>query len=121
MPLNLTVKDIINAKPALEKLAQQDVDIVQSFKLAKCIRCLNDHYKDYDQSRIDLVKKLGEQDESGNFEVKDDAKQKEFISEMERLLNLKIEVNFDKFKMSDFEGVKMNPADALSLEKIFDI
>jgi len=121
MPIKLTLKELLDAKPALEKIVKQDIDIAQSFKLAKYIRELNEHFKDYDDQRVSLVRRLGKEDqETGNFEVKDPEK-KEFVSEMGKLLDIKVELKFEPLNLSDFEGVKLSPGDALALEKLFNI
>ncbi len=122
MGIKLSLKDLLDAKPALEKIIGQDIDITQSFKLAKMVRTLNEHYKDYDDQRVSLVRKLGEKDEvTGNFEVKDSAKKAEFVSEMEKLLAIEVELAFEPLSLTDFEGVKLSPSDALGLEKLFRI
>ncbi len=120
MGIKITLQQLLDSKPALEKIAKQDIDIVQSFKLARVIRELNDHFKDYDEQRIALIKKLGTEDKDGNFEVKGDAKE-EFVNEMEKLFGIEVDLSFEPFKLSEFKGIKISPGDALGLEVIFDL
>jgi hypothetical protein len=120
MGIKLTLKDLLEAKPALEKLATQEIGIVQSFKLAKIIRILNEHYKDYDDQRISLIRKLGEQDgDSGNFSIKDESKKLEFVREIEKLLLVEVELEFEPLVLSEFEGAKLSSTEALGLIKLF--
>jgi hypothetical protein len=121
MEIKLTLREILDAKPALEKLMKQDVGIAQSFKLKNKIKELNELYKEYDEERISLVKKLGEKDEeTGNIEIKDPVKKSEFVLELEKLLNVEVSLKFDLLNLEDFEGIKLSATDALSLEKFFN-
>jgi len=118
MEIKFTLKELLEIKPSVEKIVNQDIDIVQSFKLAKFIKQLNTHYKDYDELRLSLIKKFGERnEEKGTYEVKHNVE--EFKREIDKLLMVEVEVYFEPFNLEDFNGVKISSGDAIFLEKIF--
>ena len=70
--------------------------------------------------RVSLIKRLGVKDAVGNFEISADKKE-EFLSEIERLVELEVSLNFSPLKLSDFKDIKISASDAIGLEPIFDI
>jgi hypothetical protein len=59
MPITLKLGELINAKPALERLIQLKFSIVTSYKLARRLKVINDALVTFEAKRIDLIRELG--------------------------------------------------------------
>jgi hypothetical protein len=59
MPITLKLGELVNAKPALERLIQLKFSITTSYKLARRLRVINEALMTFDAKRTELVKELG--------------------------------------------------------------
>lgn len=59
MPITLKLGEIVNAKPALERLIQMRFSMTTSYKLARRLKIINETLITFDAKRSDLVKELG--------------------------------------------------------------
>lgn len=59
MPITLKLGELVNAKPALERLIQLKFSITTSYKLARRLKVINEALMTFDAKRTELVKELG--------------------------------------------------------------
>jgi hypothetical protein len=59
MPIKLKLGELVNAKPALERLIQLKFSITTSYKLARRLKVINETLMTFDAKRTELVKELG--------------------------------------------------------------
>jgi hypothetical protein len=117
--MQITIADLINAKPAIEKLTQQNLPARKSFQITKLMKVLNDEFTTFETCRVELVKKYGTLNEEGNWVA--DNNHQEFISEIQSLLLLPCTISDDlKVDLSnELDSLSMTVADMIALEPLF--
>lgn len=58
-PITLKLGELVNAKPALERLIQLKFSITTAYKLARRLKIINEALMTFDAKRTELVKELG--------------------------------------------------------------
>ena len=116
--MEMELKELVNAKDGLSKLVKQDLNITLAFKLSKDLKKIEEELKIFEEKRMGLFKKYGEEKEGqmqvskSNFEP--------FLKELEELLSVKVNIEFNKLKMSQIEGVKLSAVDLLALSSFIE-
>lgn len=79
---------------------------MQSYKRMRNLKVLLDIYKDILDTRNDLIKKYGKEDENGNYSIAMDDKEnmQKFIDEFNGVLDVEEEISINKFELSELEG-----------------
>jgi len=116
---------ISNAYKSLMKLKDNNFNIKTSYSIYKTIKLI--------QPQVDFetesVKKIldahkVELDSEGRFRFDDEKKAKKFIEEyntkMEELMNMEIDLTYEKFSIPLAEDIKLSPADIEALEPFID-
>lgn len=108
--------DIVNAKSVLEKLAVSNLPIKIAYRVSKILKKANIEYKDFDDTRISLIKKYGEVKEDGSFEVFEDKKQ-QFSEDISLLLTEDVKGEFFKLDIDEFpSSLELTPSEMSFLE-----
>ena len=113
---------------SLNKLIDKEIPIKTSYKLSKLTRNLMNEYKIYEDNRMKLINKYAEKDENGNIKInKEDntimilnGNRDKFNNEFIELVNIEIELEFDKIKLDDLSDVMISPRDLLNLDFLFN-
>lgn len=117
--MNITMKELLNAKPSLEKILNKDLPMKISYKLSKLARKLDTELKFFDESRKKLFKKYSDdqKQENGQVEILDEYKET-FEKEINDLLDLEIDLNqIQTVKLEDFpDNLELTPIDLMNLE-----
>jgi len=118
----MELNEIVNGLESVKKLMASDLSIVTSYKLSKLAKKINEEFKDFEEKRIELIKKYGEEvkDKQGQYKIDSPEKVKLFNEELDKLLKLKVKFEFDKVKLSDIKDAKLSANDLLSLEPFLE-
>ena len=103
---------------SINKVLQQDLPVLTSYKLAKLSKELVTKAEVYDTARMALLKKLGTEDkEKGVYEF-GKGKQEQFQKEFNELLQIEEDYDFETINLdlADVEGVKLSALDLNNLE-----
>lgn len=111
--------DIIKSKEALDRLFTERLPIKVSFNLRKSLRKLNTILKDFEDTRVSLIEKLGEIDASNGNYIVNKENIPEFNKEMDSLLESDIETEFNKISVNDLGDIKISPLDLEVLSYLF--
>jgi len=110
---------VVNSKVALDEFLKKDLPIGMSWDVKVLIQKLNPELTSYEDLRMDLIKKYGEQKEgTDQIQVKIE-NLKVFFEELAVLQEKEIEVLLPEVKVSKLrkiEGFKMNTDDLLQLD-----
>lgn len=101
--LSQIVGNIENIK-ALQEIA---LPVKVSYKIKRLVDKLNPILKSYDEKRNDLIKEFGDEQEDGNFAVKDPEKLKEFAEKLQELLDMEEEIDFEKINIDSLGDIKL--------------
>ena len=105
------LKSIINAREAVQRLAQKDLPVRVSYSVTKLINAMNSELGVYDTQRIRLCEKYGKLDESKTSYIIPEGT--EFSNEHGSLLDFETELDALKVKLP--ENMSITPADLLAL------
>ena len=103
--MTLTVRMLVVARPALERLARTELPARAAFQTAGIIRLVEGPLEDYLRTELALYTKYGKADPEGNITVLDKHRE-QFEEEREQLLETVIELGLD--------GLALKPDDLIS-------
>lgn len=98
---------LVNAKEALNLLATAELDATKSYELVTFLTDINSHIENFEKTKNKRIVELGEEFEGGT-RVKDENIAK-FAEEMDKLLEVEIEVVPPELKLTDLGSTKIKP------------
>jgi hypothetical protein len=115
MPTQITLRQLIEAKPVLEKLLKMPFSIATSYALARRARIINAELVEYDKKRNDLITQLGspmegQPDKTGISPTRINPETKavetnpawpEFIAKHNELLAVEVPLEVEPIKLAD--------------------
>ena len=113
----ITLAELINMKPAIQKLVVKELPAKLSYRLAKLVRLLEPEYVSYEETRRKLVEKYGDKTEDGNITVPQD-KLEVFMNELNGVLKEEVEFSYIPFSIDEIEKVELSVQDIVSIEKL---
>lgn len=113
------------AYKSLMKLKDSNFNVKTSYEIYKAIKLLQPQVDFETESVKKLLDKHNIQlDDEGKFKFDDEKKAKKFIEEynakMEELMNMEIDLTYEKFSIPLTEDIKLSPADIEALEPFID-
>ena len=110
--------EIVNSAEAFNKVATQPMKAAVSFKVAKNLKKVGEELSIFEQSRGDLIRKYGNEDDEGNVSIEPNTKGiKYFQKELNDLLSIEVDLNgFKKIKLSQLSKCELTPQEMASLE-----
>jgi hypothetical protein len=114
----MTVKlgKLIAAQESLKKLfASEDFPVSFKWHLMKFKKAVEAELQEYEEQRIELVKKYGTNDGKDNIVVGQD-RMAEFIPKMMELHEVEVDIHVSKIRLENLEGAKLSADDMLHLE-----
>lgn len=125
--ITLTINEIINSVPVLEKISQFSTNGIVAFKIARLIRELNKEIELFEKQRVEMIEKYCERDESGQMVMIDDSQVKikednisKYNNELREILNTQVEINANKIPLNSLEEIKISPQDALLIDNLVE-
>lgn len=110
----MTIKQTIEAIPALNKLADTELDIKSAYKVSKTLSALKDEVEFFNLSKQKIIEKYGNVNDDGSVDYAP-GKQAEAQKEFSELINLEVQTKIEKIELSA-EGIKLTANDILALE-----
>ncbi len=115
--MKITLGEILNGKNSLEKLISKEIKIKTAFKLSKLAKMVTEEMQLYEEQRIGLVKKYGDEpDEKGATAVKPENNQK-FIEELTELTGVEVELDFEPISVDELGDIEISAGDLSLIEK----
>ena len=126
--IKVKISDLLNGTEALQKLAGTDLKAKVAWQVSKLIKAAETEIQSFNTTRIELIKKYGEKNESGELITDDEGNCKinnasvtEFSNELNDLISQEVELNASKLNMDEIGDVSFTPAEMVGLEPFFDI
>ena len=125
--LKIKIGELNTILESLNKIIDKEISIKISYKISKLTKQLMNEYKLYEENRIRLINKYAERDEQGNIKINKedntiiilDVDRDKFNNEFIELVNIDIEIEFDKIRLDDLGDVMISPRDLLNLDFLF--
>lgn len=125
--IKVTIEQVLKINPILSKLATKSYAGRIAFALARLAREVAKEVEVFDNTRMELVKKYADKDESGEVIVNENGNvhiTDENLAccnkELNEVLATEIELNANKMPIDWFEDVELTIEEALALEAFID-
>jgi len=126
--LKLKLGELNIVLDSLNKLIDKEISIKTSYKLSKLTKRLIDEHSIYEKNRMKLINKYAEKDADNNIIInKEDnsttvigENKINFNKEFTELINIEMELEFEKIKLDDLGEISISPRDLLYLNFLFD-
>ena len=125
--ITLTLEQLINSTDALKTLSQKPLKARCAYLVGKILRAADAEMTAFNEARMDLIKKYGEKDESGELKTDENGnvhiimeELNNFNSELQELLKTTVEISSDRIKIDDIGEIEFTPAEMTQLEEFID-
>lgn len=125
--INVKLEDLINATDGLRGLSQKQLKARCAYAVGKILKSADAEIQSFNETRMELIKKYGEKDESGELKTEENGNVRippegmnEFSRELRELLDTEVEISANKIKMDDIGEVEFTPAEMAQLENFIE-
>lgn len=125
--IELKVGELVNSTEALQKLSQKELKAKLAWQVSKLLKAADKELQEFNETRMNLIKKYGEKDENGELITDDKGNCKipeevtvDFSNELNDLVEAEIEINANKIKIDDLENIDFTPNEMNILEVFID-
>jgi len=105
-----------NAENSLRTILTAPMPIATSYKLSKVMDKIGEELTRLETTRVELVQKHGEANDSGNLQVTDPDKLQEFHKEYSDLLEAEVSLEIEPIKVTDLGNVQLSAVDIKHLQ-----
>ena len=125
--IKITLEQLINSSDALRNLSQKQLKARSAYTVAKLIKAADTEMTNFNDVRVDLVKKYAEKDENGELILDENQNIKvppenieKFNIELQELLKTTIEINANKISIDDLEDIQFTPTEMAQLDEFIE-
>jgi len=126
--ISLKISALVDATETLQKLSQKPLKAKAAFQVSRLLKEADKEAKEFNDTRIKLIDKYGEKDETGELKVDENGNCRvppesinDFNAEMTELLNSEIEINANKLNINDLEEMEFTPSEMIALEPFVEM
>ena len=119
----MKVQEIQNAYRKLAGLKEKKLPIKMSFVVSRNLKKMEEVNNDVEEKRNELIEKYGKRKEDGSLDVEENGnikitKPNEFIAELTELLDVEMDMAFEKITESDIEKCDTDGYDKLTVDEV---
>ena len=125
--IKIKLGDLINSTEVLQKLSQTEMKAKLAWSVTRLLKAADKEMQEFNETRMNLIKKYGEKDENGELVTDDkgnckipEANLTQFSSELNELIGEEIEVNANALSLEALEDKEFTPADMAVLEPFIE-
>lgn len=125
--IEIKLEQLVNSSEGLKGLSQKSLKARSAYAIAKILKAADAEMTNFNETRMELIKKYGEKDENGELKTDEngnvhipDEVLNTFSTELQELLGTKVEINANKIRMSDLENVEFTPSEMAQLDEFID-
>ena len=125
--IKVTIGELLNATEALQNLAKKELKARLALSISRILKNAEGEIQNFNDTRMNLIKKYGEKDENGELITTEDGNCKipedvatEFSNELNSLLDETIEINANKMTLEQLENLDFTPKDMVMLEPFIE-
>lgn len=126
--ITVKIMDLVNGTSALQKLADAQLKAKLAWQVSRILKAADVEMQSFNETRMKLINKYGEKDESGELITDDQGNCKiipdkliEFTNEMNDLISNEVEINANKINMDDLGDINFTPGEITMLEPFIEI
>lgn len=125
--IEITLEQLVNSTEALRALSNKQLKAKSAYAVARLIKAADQEMTNFNETRMELIKKYGIKDDSGELKLDDNgnaqidqASLSTFNSEFRDLLQTKIEINANKININDLGDIDFTPSEMAQLEDFIE-
>lgn len=125
--ITVKISDLLNSTEVLQKLAGTELKAKLAWQVGRLLKAADKEIQEFNETRMNLIKKYGEKDDSGELITDDNGNCKilepeieEFSNELNELINSEVEINTNRIKIESLEELDFTPAEMSNLEPYID-
>jgi hypothetical protein len=111
----LTIGQLLDCKPGMEKLMQASVPAATALRIARLAQKVNPEHKTAHEEYVKLFERFGSRDASGNIQVPE-RNMEAFRRELEPFLATEVTIHLDRIPFVAIDHVSMTPGELASIE-----
>ena len=126
--IKVKILDLVNSTETLQKLSQKDFKAKLAWSIARLLKAAEKEIQEFNDTRMNLIRKYGEKDENGELITDDKGNCKidnsvlnEFSNELNDLMNTEVEINANKIDIELLENLEFTPSDMAILEPFVEM
>jgi len=113
--------EIRTMKEPLTKLIEKEIPVSTAFRLNKLVKSIDEYLTEIEQYRVKLINQYGVKNEEKNQVEVPSNKMKDFMKDMNDLLNEEVDIDFTPISINLFgDDLKLSTRDLMILEKLFE-
>jgi len=121
--INVKISELLDSTETLQKLAKKDFKAKLAWSIARLLKAAEKEIQEFNETRMNLIKKYGEKNENGELVTDDKGNCKidsdsmnEFTNELNELLKTEVEINANPIDIALLEDINFTPSDMVILE-----
>lgn len=115
----MTLRNIVNAVPVLQKLTRHEFSVAQLYRATKLINAVNAELAIYNDGRRELIERHCEKD--GEKLKYKDGTGVDFNRELQELLDVEVELNVKPLVLTERDNIRLTLADMDALEGFIEL
>lgn len=116
--MKTSIKQILNARETLSRLAEKALPVKQSYRLAKLIKAVNNELSIYEGERVKLCEKYGTLNKEKRIYEFEDEAYKSFEADINVLQSQEVELDI---KLIDISDLEFSAQDIISIEPFIEV
>nr|DAZ53813.1 MAG TPA: Protein of unknown function (DUF1617) [Caudoviricetes sp.] len=116
--MKTTIKQILNARETLSRLAGRTLPVKQSYRLAKLVKAVNDELSIYEGERIKLCERYGTLNKEKHIYEFEDEAYKRFETDINVLQSQEVELDI---KLIDISDLELSAQEIISIEPFIEV
>jgi mannose/fructose/N-acetylgalactosamine-specific phosphotransferase system component IIB len=121
--MEVKLGNILNAKEGLNVIASAKFRASKLFEVTKFVQNAAKEIDDFEKVRLEKIKEYGiekENDKGENVIEVTSENHKEFVEDLNELINKEIEIDLPKISRDELGDVEMSPKELMSISWIFE-
>lgn len=117
--VNMTTAEMMNAFGALQRLSSTKLPVKGAYGVSRLLTRMKPEFDVAEERRVELVKELGEKDESGNTQVKPGTDNyTAFLERFAQIEETKLELDLPLLNLDHLGDIEVEPALVNAIEKL---
>lgn len=119
--MKIKLKQILEAVEPLKILLNKELPIKASYRLGRLKSAIESELNQFDTERQKLIKKYGREKDDGSYFVDESDKDNydKFLTEINQLLDVDIEINYSPIDISIIDECRISPSNMSFLSVFF--
>ena len=107
--MKIKLLDILSNAEPIKELQETKLPVKVSYRIMRLVNKIQPELDTYDVKRKQLIKEFGDINKDGLLQVTDPKKLEKFTIQIQELLNIEIDIDFQKIKVEELGDLTISP------------